>query len=144
MEIDGAFKPIGDQINGNQGKRPAQLNLSKTGSKRGIKRFPGPFCKRMPCSAALTILLSNSTICFYLFSRCLVLGFYRFRIVIWAVYPFLCVIELLWYSYVIPFNCPFVSWQLSVRFLLVFCSMCIVFLSTVFDWLSIRVLTVVY
>ena len=88
MEIDGAIKPVCDQKDGNQGKRPALLNLSKTGSKRGIKGFPGPFCKRRPCSAALTILLSDSAICFYLFSRCFVLGFYRFRLVIWAVYAF--------------------------------------------------------
>ena len=32
-----------DQTDGNHGKRPARLNLSKTGSKRGIKGFPGPF-----------------------------------------------------------------------------------------------------
>ena len=42
MEIYGVFKPMDDQIDGNHGKRPARLNLSKTGSKRGIKGFPGP------------------------------------------------------------------------------------------------------
>ena len=57
MEIYGVFKPMDDQIDGNHGKRPARLNLSKTGSKRGIKGFRAPVGKTRPCSAALTILL---------------------------------------------------------------------------------------